>query len=849
MSAPKRLPEKQIQNLRIETNYLGADFESLTGYAVVVADFDGNILAFNEGARLIFGYSPEEMIGKESVQILHSCRFIDSGGLNDAIGRLTDAGRCSLEEPMVRHNGSEFPALITYVLVKGGQGETVGFMEIVEDLSERKRAEREIVDGRERLEYYLRNSPAVIYTCEIGGDWRTKFTTDNVKALTGFSAGEFSAQPRLWRDRLHREDVGNAFAQLERLPESGRQEMEYRWCHRDGHWMWMHDEIHSVSAERGRPIEAIGYWTDITRRKNAETELDGYRASLKRTVDERTVELQTKRRELVGKNKITSDFLRILEITSSSLNFDEAATKLLPLVSALTGSDYCLMFYADAKEKAIRPAAQYGLAPADQARFMSLIDELGDYGQRVPLPQDEPMFVSDVASFSLKIRKEFRSFLQSLKAASLLVIPIFFEGRIAAMTAAVYLNPKNWTGSEKEIVTRLMGHLQAFYASFRHTSDLLNKTMILNQHLQMIEAMSGIDRAILTSTSKEQVVYGAARLLGGALAGEVIEILEFDAAKGQLRLVAKCEHGKTRIGMRTAFDVRDVKCWSNVSFGSSAYLADTVREPDLEKYERRFAQRRYRSLLVVPLISQGDVLGALAVGSRQAAAFRPKHLEAAKRLGNQIAVALSNTGLIERLRETLIGAVNSLAAALDAKSPWTKGHSQRVGDYALKLGQALGFDNRQLYDLRLAALFHDVGKIGTYDVVLDKKGQLSDEEFALIKEHPGNTCKILTPIPGLETVAVAAKHHHEKYDGRGYPDGLVGEDIPLLSRIICVADTYDAMRSDRPYRKGLSATEARAEIERQAGTQFDPELAHLFVEITHEKGAFRERRRDGQSVE
>lgn len=174
-------------------------------------------------------------------------------------------------------------------------------------------------------------------------------------------------------------------------------------------------------------------------------------------------------------------------------------------------------------------------------------------------------------------------------------------------------------------------------------------------------------------------------------------------------------------------------------------------------------------------------------------------------------------------------AARTILHALDCKDHYTYGHSMRVAYFSLSLGREIGLSEEELYDLELAALFHDIGKIGVPDSVLLKPSRLTEEEFLAMKDHPSQSAEILSGFTHFEEVAKYAKHHHERWDGRGYPDGLKGEDIPLFSRIILIGDTFDAMTSSRPYRKGLDYEVAYAELEEFSGSQFDPELAKAFV--------------------
>ncbi|MDO7906683.1 HD domain-containing protein [Paenibacillus sp. JX-17] len=186
-----------------------------------------------------------------------------------------------------------------------------------------------------------------------------------------------------------------------------------------------------------------------------------------------------------------------------------------------------------------------------------------------------------------------------------------------------------------------------------------------------------------------------------------------------------------------------------------------------------------------------------------------------------------------RNRQLLDSYFATLAAALDARDPYTAGHSLRVAAYSVTIGKIYGLSEEGIDLLRKTALLHDIGKIGVPDYVLLKEGKLTDEEFDKIKMHPvlgENILRQIEPADAMAPYLPGVRSHHERYDGRGYPDGLSGEDIPLFGRIIAVADAYDAMTSDRPYRKGMDAERALSILDEGKGTQWDPRFASLFVE-------------------
>lgn len=185
----------------------------------------------------------------------------------------------------------------------------------------------------------------------------------------------------------------------------------------------------------------------------------------------------------------------------------------------------------------------------------------------------------------------------------------------------------------------------------------------------------------------------------------------------------------------------------------------------------------------------------------------------------------------EELERAYLDTIGILRQTVEAKDPYTRGHSDRVSEYSVLIGKKLGLDEKTLHILKIGGLFHDIGKIGIPDSILLKESKLSDEEYSQIKNHPMIGVHMLGDAAIFTDILPIVKHHHERYDGRGYPSQLVGEDIPYVARIAAVADTFDAMTSKRSYRDSLPIDIVRAEIERCSGTQFDPNIAKVFLDI------------------
>ena len=211
--------------------------------------------------------------------------------------------------------------------------------------------------------------------------------------------------------------------------------------------------------------------------------------------------------------------------------------------------------------------------------------------------------------------------------------------------------------------------------------------------------------------------------------------------------------------------------------------------------------------------------------------FDPSTLQITVQQGiKKFEIVTQNTELSKDLNELFYKTIKAISSALDAKDPYTHGHSYRVTLYSMILAKKLNADDNFMEEIETAGLLHDIGKIGIPQSILCKPGKLTDEEYAIMKKHPEQGEKMIMDVKQLSIISDWLKTHHERWDGRGYPSGLKGEEIPLSARIIALADTYDAMTSTRSYRKALSHEEAIAEIERCSGSQFDPNLAKLFIE-------------------
>ena len=244
-----------------------------------------------------------------------------------------------------------------------------------------------------------------------------------------------------------------------------------------------------------------------------------------------------------------------------------------------------------------------------------------------------------------------------------------------------------------------------------------------------------------------------------------------------------------------------------------------------------------KSVICVPLTAKDEVVGTITMANKlDETPFSAEDLELLTTIAAQASVAIKNARLYEEQQNTYLNTVQALVSAIEASDAYTRGHSERVTRYSLALARQIGLSADSVKKLEQAAILHDIGKIGVDVALLHKEGKLSLEDIDILHQHPTIGVRILDPIHFLSNVLKIIEQHHERFDGKGYPHGINGKDQLIEARILAVADTYDAMTSDRPYRKALSHEIALQEIADHAGTQFDPEVADAFFQLCKEGG-------------
>jgi putative nucleotidyltransferase with HDIG domain len=242
------------------------------------------------------------------------------------------------------------------------------------------------------------------------------------------------------------------------------------------------------------------------------------------------------------------------------------------------------------------------------------------------------------------------------------------------------------------------------------------------------------------------------------------------------------------------------------------------------------------SCVCVPLAVRGNIIGFFCIGRTIVGqSFTPSEVELVSVLSDHAAAAIDNARLYEKLERSYLSTIVTLSGVVEAKDLYTDKHMKDIAEYSVEIAKKRGLSEKDIENIRKAALLHDLGKVSVPDNILMKEGKLTEDEMEIIKRHPSIGAKMIEQVEPLRQAREIVKHHQECYDGSGYPDGLKGEDIPLGARIVAVADAFGAMTTTRPYRKSLSVDQAVAELRKYSGIQFDPDIVEIFLAILKEQ--------------
>ena len=405
---------------------------------------------------------------------------------------------------------------------------------------------------------------------------------------------------------------------------------------------------------------------------------------------------------------------------------------------------------------------------------------------------------------------------------NMLAVPISVRDSVVGVIAVLNkVGEKQFTSNDLDILVSLSNH----FSTILERRELFSK---LDVKVKQSEALQHVSNLLVSSLNEKIVKERAMKAVTELIAAEVGSLLMVDWDKKELFFeVALGEKGSK---------VKEIRLKVGEGFagwvakhGTPLLVDDVTKDKRFQGKVDKKSSFVTRSMLCVPVKLRGKTIGVLQAVNKIAGNFTKDDKELLELFSNQVAIALENARLYHEIRETFYNTSEALAEAIEKRDPYTGGHTKRVLGYSLAIGKELEMDSDSLERLKLSAVLHDIGKIGVDDAVLRKQARLDDDEVNMMKNHPRFGADILKHIPQLKHIVPGMYYHHERIDGKGYPEGIKGKKIPLEARIISVADTYDAMTSTRPYRKGLSPAVALKELKKHSGTQFEKKIVLAFL--------------------
>lgn len=683
---------------------------------------------------------------------------------------------------------------------------------VQKELIERMQAEENLLRSEKRYKRLVESATDYIYTVEVEeGNAIATSHGPGCFAVTGYTSEEYEANPDLWYRMIYEEDRKDVMEQVDRvLSGETAPLLEHRIRHKDGSIRWVMNTSVPRYSEDGRLIAYDGLIRDITERKRAEEKI---------------------KQEM----EVTANLLMIAEATASTADIDKLMEHIVQCGHKVMNCNICLGYLLDKEAEVFVPSQAVGLAYDMMPLFRTeTLYEWVDFVMKA-LDRREPVieqFRVESSEFRMLTKGSALQWIKDINTR--VVIPLIGRKDYLGLIIAIYKKTREFTERDKKILEGISHQASIALEEARLYRDSLDRAMELSHKIETIQAMYNIDRAILSILDPHVILDTAFILISKIIPCDRVAVALVDKEKGGL--IYKAGFGLTFLQKGTFIPFKDTSAAEVIKTGRPQYEANLEKVKDILPLEKRILEEGFLSHIRVPLIVKGEGIGLLIIGARRPSAFTPENLSTLEKMASQIGIALQNARLLADLEELFKGMVMTLSSAIDAKSPWTAGHSERVTRYALGVGKEMELSEKELKDLELAGILHDIGKIGTYEGILNKPGKLNEEEMAIVRAHTAAGASILSPIKQLKGIIPAVRHHHENYDGTGYPDKLKGEEIPLFARILAVADTYDAMKADRPYRNARTMDFIIEEFRRCSGTQFDPEVVEAFLKVLKQEG-------------
>jgi PAS domain S-box-containing protein/putative nucleotidyltransferase with HDIG domain len=850
--------------------------QSPDGYFII--ELSGNIFTVNKAMCKELEFSEEEFLS------LNIWDIIPENYLDQYRERLTKVLKGeSLKEAkeyMVRgkHGGIHYVEVLSAPHYSGK--DIIGFQGIARDITARKRAEDALQESEAKFRRLIVHLPTVVYMNAVGDASSTLYVSPQIETLLGYTPQEWMADPKLWSKTLHPEDRQHV---LERAAQTDRTkepfEMEYRMIACDGRTVWVHDQIVLVNDLEGNPQFWQGIMLDITERKKAE-EQTRFQATLLNAVGQAVIATDTAgtvtyvnqaAENLYGWRAEEAEGLSILEVTVPQISQTQATEIMTQLTRGESWSGEFLVQHRGGRvfpvlvhdspvfdnkggligiigiSSDITERKQAGDAMRERGRLLSeaqRIGHIGSWGYDI---------LTDTLLYSDEMYRLVDASPQEFQHKSADFLSLIYPSDYPMV--AKWMNEIKAGRQVKELDFRLFhkngelryiqtsgavifdsaGNPARFIGTAQDVSERKLAEIQIRQQIQHLTALSKIDQVII-STINLGIMMDAVLL-------QVVAELQVDAADILLlNSDTQVLEYLTGTGFRTQMH-ESVRVPVGRSLAGRVTkerhllkVEDLTDQPEDPFVSELLAKEGFISYFGVPLIIRGKVRGVLEVFHRTTMHPYGDWVDFLNALAGQAVIAIENASLFADLEQTnrelsqaYDATIEGWSRALDLRDKETEGHTLRVTELTQTLAQKFGFTDKQMLHIRWGALLHDIGKMGVPDSILLKPEELSEEEWVIMRQHPQYAYDLLQSIAFLSPALDIPYCHHERWDGKGYPRGLKGEEIPLQARIFAVVDVWDALSSDRPYRPRWSEEKIREHIQALSGTRFDPQVVDVFM--------------------
>ena len=877
-----------------------------------VADREGKLLLYNEAILQPGGYRREDAELIEGIYALYK----DKGQRDEVLRLFLEQGFVkNFEVQFKRKDGSAYDAALSLVPVNF-EGKLC-VQAIVEDRTERKRADDARKESQRRLSTLMSNLPGIAYRCKNDRDWTMEFISDGCESLTGYKPEEIVMNTRVsYGQVIHPDDREMVWSVIQDgLRKQPNFQINYRILTVCGDEKWVWEQGQGVYGEKGEIITLEGFISDITERVQAGEQLklqslalesaanaifitdakgsiqwvnsafssltgysfsevlgknpnilqSGYHTEVYyKEMWERISGGDIWRGEIINKRKngelyteemtiaplissegVVNNFIAIKQdITerveneqalakytgqletlntvtaalSTSLELDSVLELILNQIRQVISLDSGAIFLAEGEY--LRVVFDTGITPSVKGQVFRSGNELFDEVRRT----GEPLVLNNVRE-----DPRFKNWADFQNIESWIGIPLIVRGELIGVMTLDNDKPNAFQPEDIPLVS-------AFGSQSAQAIDNARQFRTSQRRLRRLDALHKIDEAISNSLDL--------RVTLSVLLEQLLAQLKVDAAvvllyKSNLQslIFAQGEGFKTTALQHTNLQLGQGRA------GKVALERQDIFVSDLSQSEvglldaPRFKDEGFVAYYGVPLIAKGSLVGVLEILHRSPLEVEGEWVDYLHALAGQAAIAIDNISLFNnlqkstmRLRQAYDATIEGWAQALELRDMETVGHSRRVVDTTIAVAQKLGISGDELGHIRRGALLHDIGKMGVPDSVLQKAGKLTDDEWEIMRLHPIHAYQWLSSIEYLRPALDIPYCHHEKWDGTGYPRGLQGEQIPLAARVFAIVDVWDALCSDRPYRKAWSRAKVIAYIQEQSGKYFDPKVVATFLE-------------------